>query len=122
MAFVVCLELLSNATRAYEPKQIKVIPHKVAAELKVETAEQVKMDRLQNTPKNLALVQNIRRNLLNDNYISKNGKKVQIIALDKEITLKGLVNSDGEKTRIINIANKFSEHRKIRNQLEVSRQ
>jgi len=77
---------------------------------------------LQNNPKNQLLVVNIRRGLLNDNYISKNGKAVQIIALDKEITLKGLVNSEGEKTRIINITRKFSKHHKIRNQLKVSRQ
>ncbi|MGZ3788572.1 MAG: BON domain-containing protein [Bacteriovorax sp.] len=135
MAFIVCLELISNATRANGPKEFEMITKKIAAvESPMDNAtvpaesinkrsyyEQA-FDHDANKAKDFSLVKSIRNELLNDNYLSKSGRNVQIIVVGKEITLKGPVPSEGEKTRILDIANRHSENKKIRDQLEVIRQ
>lgn len=78
-------------------------------------------DQIANKSVDHVLVQQIRDKLINDKYLSKNGKNIQIIIVDKEITLKGQIDSDGEKTRIINLTSELSDKHSIRNQLEVIR-
>lgn len=77
-------------------------------------------DQIANKSVDRALVQQIRDKLINDKYLSKNAKSIQIIIVDEEIILKGPINSDGEKTRIINLTSELSDKHSIRNQLEVT--
>lgn len=78
-------------------------------------------DQIANKSVDHTLVQQIRDKLINDKSLSKNGKNIQIIIVDKEITLKGPIDSDGEKARIINLTSELSDQHSIRNQLEVIR-
>lgn len=78
-------------------------------------------DQIANKSVDHVLVQQIRDKLINDKYLSKNGKNIQIIIVDKEITLKGPIDTDEEKTRILNLTSELSDKHSIRNQLEVIR-
>lgn len=83
--------------------------------------ETLSFDQQSNKGSDLALVRKIRNELTNDKFLSKNGKNIKIIVVEKEITLKGAVNSDGEKQRIKNLITKLSDTYKIRDQLEIAR-
>lgn len=83
--------------------------------------ETMSFDKQANKGSDLALVKKIRDELVNDKYLSKNGKNIKVIVVEKEITIKGPVTSDGEKTRIINIVTKLSNNYSIRDQLEIAR-
>lgn len=83
--------------------------------------ETMTFDQQANKGSDLTLVRKIRNELVNDKYLSKNGKNIKVIVVEKEITIKGTVNSDGEKTRIKNIVTKLSNNYSIRDQLEIAR-
>jgi osmotically-inducible protein OsmY len=140
MLFLFCLELLSNAARATDPREEKTLRNKIAAlespdtqaqqvELKTSSrsvtrplSEQIEFDKAANKVNDQVLVQTIRHQLLTDETLSRNGKNIQIIVVGKEITLKGPVNSDREENHILDLASKISDKHKIRNQLEVIRE
>lgn len=118
--FIVCLELLSNATRADEPRETKVLRTRIASlEPSVEDFAQ---DKKENKSADYALVKKIRAEFLKDHSITSNSKNVQIIVVGKEITLKGPVSSAKDQTALLDIAKKYSTDHTIRNQLEVIRE
>ena len=61
----------------------------------------------------------IRRELTRDDSLSTYGKNVKIITSSNTVLLRGPVNSEDEKARIENIAEKVASNRVIQNQLEV---
>lgn len=111
LIIIACLELLSNAARASDPNAPKQA-----------TKIEVFSDQQFNKFNDHGLVKNIRQELINDKSLSRSSKYIQIIVVGKEITLKGPVPSNDEQEKIIGIAKKNSEGRKIRNQLEVIRE
>lgn len=79
-------------------------------------------DKLANKSSDQALVGKIRSELFSDKSLSKSGRNIKIIVVDKEIVLKGPVASDEEKSRVLSIVGKNSAKHSIRNQLEVKKQ
>jgi osmotically-inducible protein OsmY len=114
MAFIVILEIFSNASRSSETQELKSSSTKTQADSVI-----LASDFQANKAGDQQLVKKIRQQLLNDEGISKSGKIVQIIVVGKEITLKGPVNSAKEQQRILQIVKDLSGHLKTRDQLEV---
>lgn len=63
----------------------------------------------------------IRAELTTDSALSTYAKNVKIIVIGDLITLKGPVNSDAERTKILRTAGNMAPGYKIENQLEVVR-
>lgn len=120
LLFIVCLEIISNAARAEDPRE--VLQTRIASlETPIES-EQYTFDKDANKPTDRNLVSNIRKELVNDKSISKSGKNIQIIVVGKEITLKGPIPSESEQNKILQLTGKNSSGHKIRNQMEVIRE
>jgi hyperosmotically inducible periplasmic protein len=67
------------------------------------------------------ITQKIRQALMEDNSISINGKNVKIITMNGIVTLRGIVNSEREKSEIGRKARTVSGVRNVDNQLEINR-
>jgi hyperosmotically inducible periplasmic protein len=61
----------------------------------------------------------IRKEIVADQNLSVNAKNVKIITLNGHVTLRGPVNSEQEKTQIVEIANRVAQAGNVDNQLEV---
>ncbi len=118
LLFIVCLEILSNAPRANEPAETKTLETKLATI----DADQFALDKDENKSVDHGLVKSIRQQLLNDNALSNSAKNIQIIVVEKEITLKGPVSSERDQRKILETVKKASNDHKIRNQLEIIRE
>lgn len=81
--------------------------------------ETKKFDQEANKAKDRNLVASIRQELIKNKTLSSNSKNIQIIIVDKEIVLKGPVNTDSEKTTIISLVNKMATGYSMRDQLEI---
>lgn len=66
------------------------------------------------------ITQNVRKALTNDDSLSTDGKNVKVITSDGNVTLRGPVKSDKEKTDIENKAKQIAGVKNIDNQLEVA--
>jgi hyperosmotically inducible periplasmic protein len=66
------------------------------------------------------ITQNVRKALTNDDSLSTDGKNVKVITSDRNVTLRGPVKSEKEKSEIENKAKQVTGVKKIDNQLEVS--
>ena len=66
------------------------------------------------------ITQNVRKALTNDDSLSTDGKNVKVITSDGNVTLRGPVKSDKEKSEIENKAKQIAGVKKVDNQLEVA--
>lgn len=64
--------------------------------------------------------QNIRQAITADDSLSVNGKNVKIITIDGQVTLRGPVASETEKSTIVAKAQQIAGVKNIENQLEVT--
>jgi sporulation protein YlmC with PRC-barrel domain len=62
----------------------------------------------------------IRKEILADSGMSMNARNVKIITMNGRVTLRGPVNSEGEKHQIGDIANRIAHAGNVDNQLEVT--
>jgi sporulation protein YlmC with PRC-barrel domain len=72
-----------------------------------------------NSQADLDLTAQIRKEIVAADDMSVNAKNCKIITRDGRVTLRGPVNSDAEKNRIADIANRIARDGKVDNQLEV---
>ena len=66
------------------------------------------------------ITQNVRKALTDDDALSTDGKNVKVITSDGNVTLRGPVKSEKEKSEIENKAKQISGVKKVDNQLEVA--
>jgi hyperosmotically inducible periplasmic protein len=72
-----------------------------------------------NNADDLKVTQAIRQAIVKDDTLSANAKNVKIITAGGKVTLRGPVNSTGEKEKIGKVATDASGNRQVDNQLEV---
>ena len=70
----------------------------------------------------VALTQNIRQGVMNDDALSTDAKNVKIISKDGVVVLRGPVASQSEKDRVASIASRAPGVKKVEDQLEVQTQ
>ena len=68
------------------------------------------------------LTQRIRQAVVADDTLSTNGKNVKIITVNGVVTLRGPVDSDKERNRVVAIAEQIAGKKNVANQLEINRQ
>jgi osmotically-inducible protein OsmY len=68
------------------------------------------------------LTQRIRQAVVADDTLSTNGKNVKIITVNGVVTLRGPVDSDSERNRVVAIAEQIAGKKNVANQLELNRQ
>ena len=66
------------------------------------------------------ITQNVRQALTNDDSLSTDGKNVKVVTSDGNVTLRGPVKSDKEKSEIENKAKQIAGVKNVDNQLEVA--
>ncbi len=66
------------------------------------------------------ITQNVRKAINEDDSLSTNGKNVKIITVDGEVTLRGPVKSEKEKTNIASKAKQIAGVKNVDNQLEIA--
>jgi len=71
-----------------------------------------------NSADDIDLTQRIRKGLMDSTY-SVNAKNIKIITVNGQVTLRGPVDSDSEKTGIESLAKGIAGDSKVNNQLEV---
>ena len=76
-------------------------------------------DKAKNTTSDVALMKQIRRDLMKDKSLSTYGKNVKVIATQGKVTLRGAVHSDDEKKAIEEHATKFAGAGNVTNELSV---
>lgn len=74
-----------------------------------------------NKPEDLKLTQAIRQAVVKDDTLSITAKNIKIITIAGEVTLRGPVNSEAEKTTIDKLAKTAAGDAKVVNQLEVNK-
>ena len=67
----------------------------------------------------LEVTQRIRKALMRDKTLSTNAKNVKIITIDGEVTLRGPVKSETERTKIVARAKRIAGAHKVDDQLEI---
>lgn len=67
----------------------------------------------------LEVTQRIRKALVRDKTLSTNAKNVKIITIDGEVTLRGPVKSETERTKIVARAKRIAGAHKVDDQLEI---
>lgn len=72
-----------------------------------------------NTEADRKITQAIRRAIVKDENLSTVAKNIKIITIDGNVTLRGPVNTEAEKTQIADLATKAAAPAKVNNQLEV---
>jgi hyperosmotically inducible periplasmic protein len=72
-----------------------------------------------NSPSDIALTQRIRKQLVMDTDYSMTAKNIKIITINGQVTLRGPVNSDNEKSGIQTLAQNIAGNGNVDNQLEV---
>ena len=66
------------------------------------------------------ITQNVRKALTDDDSLSTDGKNVKVITNDGNVTLRGPVKTDKEKSEIENKAKQIAGVKKVDNQLEIA--
>jgi hyperosmotically inducible periplasmic protein len=66
------------------------------------------------------ITQNVRKALTDDDALSTDGKNVKVITNDGNVTLRGPVKTDKEKSEIENKAKQIAGVKKVDNQLEIA--
>lgn len=75
-----------------------------------------------NDPADVKLTQHIRSAITGDDSLSTNANNVKIIASGGVVTLRGPVDSAGERDKIANVAKHITGVKRVDNQLEISEQ
>lgn len=73
-----------------------------------------------NDPKDVALTQQIRKVVVDDDALSTNAHNVKIISANGVVTLRGPVDSPEEKAKIEAVAARAAGPKNVRNELEVA--
>ena len=71
------------------------------------------------SPEDVKLTADIRRAIMKDSSLSATAQNIKIITANAQVTLRGPVNTAGEKTKIAQLAESVAGNAKIDNQLEV---
>lgn len=71
------------------------------------------------TPSDRELTASIRKALMSDDALFITALNIRILAVDGEVTLRGFVNSDREKTLIGKKARQIAGRRKVHNRLDI---
>ena len=66
------------------------------------------------------ITQNVRKALTDDDSLSTDGKNVKVITNDGNVTLRGPVKTDKEKSEIENKAKQIAGVKRVDNQLEIT--
>jgi len=66
------------------------------------------------------ITQNVRKALTDDDSLSTDGKNVKVITNDGNVTLRGPVKTDKEKSEIENKAKQIAGVKRVDNQLEIA--
>ena len=66
------------------------------------------------------ITQNVRKAITNDDSLSTDAKNVKVITNDGNVTLRGPVKSNQEKTEVENKAKQITGVKQVDNQLEVA--
>lgn len=72
-----------------------------------------------NRPADIDLTARIRKDIMSAENLSMNARNVKVITVDGKVTLRGPVNSEEEKMRIGQIADRLAEKQNVDNQLQV---
>lgn len=72
-------------------------------------------------PKDVEITREIRRAITNDSSMSTNARNVKIVTVDRQVTLRGPVNSAKEKEKIVKQAQKIAGANKVEDELEIAR-
>lgn len=78
-------------------------------------------DQAQGTPKDVDTTRLIRKSLVKDKSLSTNAKNVKIVTLNGRVTLRGPVNNDAEKKRVLTKAQKVAGPKNVKSELEIAR-
>jgi osmotically-inducible protein OsmY len=78
------------------------------------------MDQSENEA-DVTLTQQIRQAVVDDDALSTTAKNIKIITVDGVVTLRGPVDSEQERTRIVAKAEQLAGAKKVNNQLEVKK-
>jgi osmotically-inducible protein OsmY len=78
-------------------------------------------DKQSTDPKDVEITREIRRAITNDSSMSTNARNVKIVTIDRQVTLRGPVNSAKEKEKIVKEAQKIAGANKVEDHLEVAR-
>jgi osmotically-inducible protein OsmY len=70
----------------------------------------------------LAVTQKIRQSVIADKTLSTNAKNVKIITENQVVTLRGVVDSNAEKSKVASLAQQVAGVKDVNNQLEVVKQ
>ncbi len=116
LAALMTLSLLSvaNATSPLKPDNSRVNADDRASARVTAQDQSVQPDAAETT-------RLIRAELTADANLSTYGKNVKIIVIDDLITLKGPVNSEAERMKIVRTANNIAPTYRIQNQIQVTR-
>lgn len=116
LAALMTLSLLSvaNATSPLKPDNSRVNADDHASARVTAQDQSVQPDAAETT-------RLIRAELTADANLSTYGKNVKIIVIDDLITLKGPVNSEAERMKIVRTANNIAPTYRIQNQIQVTR-
>jgi hypothetical protein len=75
-----------------------------------------------NDPTDLRLTQEIRKALVDDDSLSMNAHNVKVITNRGIVTLRGPVDDAAEAARVVAVAERVAGAKRVRNELEVSKQ
>jgi osmotically-inducible protein OsmY len=78
-------------------------------------------DKQSTDPKDVEITRRIRRAITKDGSMSTNARNVKIITVDRQVTLRGPVNSAKEKAMIAKRAQKIAGADKVDDQLEIAK-
>jgi osmotically-inducible protein OsmY len=110
---IIAAATLNNVNAKQEDKKVSPSPRVVSQEDGLTAQDQ------SNKPADLAVVKQIRRELMKDDALSTKAKNVKIIVLNNGVTLKGPVTNDMEMERILKHAYVTAPKHKIYNQISV---
>lgn len=65
-------------------------------------------------------VQSIRKALVNDKSLSTNAKNVKVVVINGTVTLRGVVDSATEKTKVASAAKQYANDSKVLDELEIN--
>lgn len=68
------------------------------------------------------LTQRIRQAVVEDDSLSTNAKNVKIVTVNGVVTLRGPVDSDAERQRVLELAQQIAGDKKVNSQLELNKQ
>ena len=81
----------------------------------------VTADQQSNDPQDVEITRKIRRSITKDKSFSTNARNVKIVTIDRNVTLRGPVDSAKEKERIAATAKKIAGADKVDDQIEIAK-